>query len=401
MSKIKKLLIGSMLLLLLLQLLFFVLKKEHEIEYSITNNQVTFQIKEIFQKNRYVIQIVANDKTFFFDLPNNTHKQKKILKNILFQQEKEEMCIYPIFEKTPGKIQCATDKQTYTAGKAKMNLKKLKEEMKKNNISLTKPSTKTKKYGPLEVFYENIQAKEYYYIWNYHGFYKITKDTISEKKLLENDQYYNDLGISVANKYLFFSSDEKHSYSFATVIDLVTEKEKVIKFKEPIAKDSYLQGVIENKVYLLDIDHLTQYAFDLEDGSYEIVGNKKKNAIDYVNGKPQRRNIYDFKNKKILFDLTYPLEESEKEEIKESVQSNNNIYYLGKNGQVFLYNTRINARLELTKNAMISTLVPQQEKFCYLEDDMLYCEENGYKYPIIRYKEFKFNKTSRVFIAKE
>lgn len=399
MKKVGKLLIVGIIIITILQLLLFILKKEHKITYEITKNKTKFNITEIFKNNYYTFEISTKEKIFVFDVPNNTHKQKKIIKNIIHDKEANEMCIYPIIEKNTSEIICANETKSYSASLAKMNLTDLKNKINKQTTKIKNVSNKSKKEGSIEVYYKNIEEDEIYYIWNYSGFYQITNKKTNIKKLIKNDHYYNALGVQVDNLYLFFSYEDKHDYNRFFIIDLETFKEKEIKLKEEMSKDSYIQGIINKKIYLFDPDNLKQYEIDLEDESYKIIGNKKKNALDYQNGTFKKRNIYDFKNEIHRFDLTYPLNDEYKDKVKEMFAINNKIYYLMENGEVLVYYKINKKTVSITKNNNISTLVIANEKFCYLENDMLYCEKNGEKYPIVHYEEFIFNPLSRVFIA--
>lgn len=401
MKKIGKLLIYGIILITVLQVILFFIKNGHKVSYQIVNNKTEFKIDETLKENRYILSITTKDKIFIYDIPNEMNKQKEIVKDIIFDVKDGEMCIYPVLEKDLSEIKCSKNNDVYSASLAMMDLTNLKNLVNKNSKVIKNSNSKFQKEGSLEVYYKNIDEDEIYYIWNYDGFYQLTNKTTSSIKLLTNDNYYNELGVQVDNLYLFFSADEKHHYTSFTIINLENFKKKQVKLKNGISKDSYIQGIVDKKIYLFDPDNLKQYEIDLKKKLYKVIGDKKKNAKDYQNGKWRNRNIYDFKNEKREFDLTYPLSDDEKMQVKEMKQENNTIYYLMKNGEVNSYHIPTKKMIKLTKNKNISTLVIANEKFCYLEEDMLYCEKNKEKYPIVHYEEFLFNSLSRVFIAKE
>jgi hypothetical protein len=87
------------------------------------------------------------------------------------------------------------------------------------------------------------------------------------------------------------------------IIDLTNNKINDLILKEKnIPLDSYINGVVDNKLYLFDKENLLQYEIDPKKKTSKVVGSTSLNG-KYYNSKWEEKDIYEFKNKELIFDL--------------------------------------------------------------------------------------------------
>jgi hypothetical protein len=174
-----------------------------------------------------------------------------------------------------------------------------------------------------------------------------------------------------------------------------------LKMDKPISYDSFIQGVVDNKIYLIDKNEKAQYSIDIYSKRVEITGDENNNTKYYDHGKWESKTIFETIDNTLLFNV--------QGNIPEKLKSYNPLYVddVGgtTDGYYYLYikeNNIINVYRVDKQNLDILTLLfsvssikdiqYESSDIYFVKDDTLfmYRDELGVR-PLIKYNEFRFN----------
>jgi len=328
-KRIFKLLIIA--LIIIISIIFFgkLLKKEHNITYHVNNYQIkeSFSIKD--KKHYYDFTITKGKKNYIVTLNNNFHKQKKIIKEIKSYKEKDLSCIIPIYKKeTSLNIYCELKNQQATPDYLiKSNNKEFQKILKKAakyNLEIPKSSLKIKKYKKVSVYKDNLSSENKYIIWDYKGIYILGKDNYQYQKIFNYDLYDNIMSTIVDKYFVIFENTSVNGIENIYYYDLEKDKLKKYQLEEKISKDSYINGVEDNLIYVTDRKKKKQFTINIKKEKILEVGNDEIGYQKYSNNKLQVLSISDFFMKDQFFS-----NESikDKDLSKEDLRKENNSYY--------------------------------------------------------------------------
>ena len=162
-----------------------------------------------------------------------------------------------------------------------------------------------------------------------------------EIQLFNDDIYSNELNSYIDKYYITADYNSKYEFSDFYVVNLENENISKINSKQNISFDSYIQGIVDNKVYLYDTDNEIQYEIDIENNQINIVSNDEYIKY-YRNNKWEKLGINKLKNKEIYFEFSdysnkFPDYDYKYENdyyyylIKNEKQVSNRLYRLNKN----------------------------------------------------------------------
>ena len=98
MKKVVKSVILLFFIFLLFQLIVFIFKKEHDVSYDLSFNDMNYKIHEVFKNKRYNFEVKVDDSYFVFDTDNNYHKKKKVIDKLYYYEDDDTKCIYAPLE---------------------------------------------------------------------------------------------------------------------------------------------------------------------------------------------------------------------------------------------------------------------------------------------------------------
>ncbi len=407
MKKIFKLIIVLLIIFIFFELIIFVFKTNHEVEYTIKNNNQTYKINETYKNHKYYFKITNKNEIYSFETDNDFHKRKRVIKGLYLYDGNDLKCIYPILKKDNNKsnIICTENRKSYSYEYYKNELKIFVSELKEEGYyspSWKEESKKQRKIDAVSVYPNSIGEDTYIYIYKYNGFYRITNDSISKVRLFKNDTYKNTLGVQVNKFYVIPNYNEKHDYSTFYRIDMTTNKKKEIKLKNKISKDSYVNGVLDNKIYIFDKDSLKQYQINPKKKKVKEVGNKEKGII-YYNLKEKRINVYEARDKQKTFKTigNYIKQLEKNTTLKHIVKDKDTYYYQIKNNNLYYYNSNSKTKV-LILNKPISDLKLVNDTLYFISDSNLYSYSftEGLK-KLVTYNELSFNPKNRIAIYME
>ena len=396
MKKVVKRIILLFIVILLLQLISYIFKKEHDINYELNYKDQNYKIHEIYKDDRYNFEINIDDNYFVLDTQNLYHKKKKVIDKIYYYDTEDIKCIYTPLENT--NIICLENSKLKSYYESSKHIKSFVKDLKQ--LGYTNPSwdiidSKLKTIDQVEVYQDNISDNTYIYLYKYNGFFKITNKYLSKINTFKNDTYLNTLGVQTDKYYVIPNYDDKHDFKEIYVYNMKNDKKKTIKLKNKISTDSYINGVVDKKIYLTDKDNLIQYKIDPKKRKVEEVGNTNDGGLIYQNNEFKSINMYEFRKTQIKYEQNYTDIISDYQYIN---KVNNNYYYLN-NNTFYKYNSTFGVTQVLFKSEA-ENIVMNNEDIYFIKDNKLYLYD-GYLKEILKYDELSFNSDNRYAVYKK
>ena len=363
-----------------------------KIEENIQKEKI--KINETYKNNNYLFDIEYKNKNITFSYDNKFYKAKKVIKDILVYEKDDLVCIYPILKNNKFyNIICSKDNNIYHYNYFKDELTDFTAYLQEKgyfNSSWINNEVK-KNMGNVISYYENINKDTYIYVWKYNGFYTFNNKKQQMLDIFKNDTYVNNLGVKVGKYYVLPNYDEKYKFSKFYIINMTNNRIKTLKLDKKITNDYYNNGVIDNKLYLFDVDNLIQYKLNPKKNKIEKISNTE--ALFYDNDKFIKRNLYDFKENKLIFNEK---QEDVSFDYKKLFVNDNDYYYLDKNNNMIYYNKFFDNKMILFNIKDISNIKLVNNYLYFISEDILYSFniDEGIKM-LIKYSEFYYNPTNR------
>lgn len=365
---------------------------EHNISYKING----YKIKEAFHKDlkhHYDIIIEKKDFSVTYTLNKNLKKQKKVIKKINNYKSNNVTCILPIYKKNIEKtLYCTIDgnqvSNYYLEKSNNQDYKKIISKAKVHEIS--KKSTKTN-YKKIKVYQKNISNNEHYIIWDYKGIYILNKEKLHYQKIL-NEDLYDNIMATIAGKF-FVIFDNRSVDGIKQVFYYDLEKEKLHSFNLDIvlSKKSYINGVIDDEIYITDLKAKKEYKIDISKKEIIEVDEDQTNYFIYENGNKKHLSKSDYFLDNQLFSNKL-LTNKEITNSGELRKEYNYYYYYENNIFYKVLENNLAHPITLFKLNNISDWYIVDRGVILIKDDTLYYydDENGLKEILIS-NELKYN----------
>lgn len=401
----------SILIILVLLFLSFefginLLKNGHEISYKIYVGDNIFNIVETYDKKNgdfYLIKIENQNNQFYYIIKNNYNKQKKIIKKIEYFNEDDNTCIYPILNNEEGLyLECIKDGKLYTASSyTDQNfISKIKATLEEKGYNLYKLNDMETidNYMNSTIYTNNLIENDIVTLWNYKGINTISSEKKDMVNILGFDKYENNHGCLVDNYYIIpnYLSSKVLEFSSVNVIDLNKNEIKKIELGYTLSSDTYINGVVDNKLYYTDPSNLLQLEINPKKANARLIGSKELGGTVY-NGKWENINIYDFVKTRILFQKELPKIDYLYEEI---IGGYSSYYFYNSIGEVY----------QLTKNDLNNPILLFRanglNNFNVIDDTVYYVQDNTLYYysnkdgiiPVLKNNELHYNTKNRISI---
>lgn len=292
--------------LFFLEFSFNYFKKHHEVTYKIDN----IEIKEDYrgntkeEENNYYLELKTEKNTFYIQTYEDFKKEKRIIKQIKYYSDDNYECILPIFKKNTvlTDLICIKDgKQinynTIQNSRITEFLNTISEYPKENykdNLENVIMRNQTR-------FYPSNLPKEHYIALTYYkGLLVADETSFREIELFKKDVYTQKIKAFTNNKYLIINYNNNYDSNEFYVVDLKTRQYDAFGSNNTIKYDAYIQGTLENSVYLFDKDSKNQYQLDLKEKTITRIGNTST-GIKYYDGTWQNKNAYEAVNEELKF----------------------------------------------------------------------------------------------------
>ena len=377
-------------ILLFILLALNLTKKEHEVKYEVNN----YNIEEKYKDNHYIIKISKEKNSYVYVLNNTMNKKRKIIKDITSVNGNDLECIIPKYKKNLSpEIYCQLDgKQVsinYLIDTENIDFQEMKSKLKKNNITI--PNTKEKQitYKKLSLFPNNFD-KEKIVVWDYKGIYIVGNDKNNYQKILKKDLYDNIMSTIVDKYFVLLDNSSVNGIENVYYYDLSRNKLKNFKLKNKLSKKSYINGVVDNLIYITDKEKKKEYTLDIKHQKLVEVDKNQTEFIIYKNNEKKILNKSDFLMEEQYFDNS----KIEKENIDaDEIRENNEYYYYTKNGDYYKaikgyeeYPTLIFHSFDIKEWFIIN------DNIYFTKQDTIYkySEEKGLK-KLVQYNELRYN----------
>lgn len=364
-------------------------------DYTLKVDNKKIDVHEEYYKDKkddyYFFRLEVDDNTFVFDIDNSFNKQKKVLSDVKIYEDDDLTCISPIYMKNNdhSDIMCNIDNKqySYTSIKEEYDLSDFIKEINKFDEEKYKSSDKANNISGSSVYKENMYDDENIIVYDYNSLLTITKPSYKTIKFANYDIYHNELGILIDKYYILPKYENLPEYSGLLIIDITKGESETLYFDEAISTNLYINGVVNNKLYLFDKSNLVQYEIDPKKKSYRITGNKSTDG-QYYDGQWSTKNIYEFSKQELKFITKYPI----KNNYVEAFETNKYYYYYNSNNEFYkVYKKDLNNPIYLFEENDIKEVKVVNDKIYFIKDKVLYrYDETGLK-KILTNKELKYN----------
>jgi hypothetical protein len=292
-----KRLIKVMLLLVLIFIGFefalVFLKGGHNVTYKIKTGNSEFIVKEVFTRNKttkskqtkdvnnYYFEITIDGDTkptFNFKTFADYKNFKMLIKSIEYYSDDNIKCIYPVFKERKNDIDVLCSKDNILIDYKELkgtnkNLDQFVNSLVSKGYDLPawhEVDASQDTYGKYKIYTNNIIDGDYFMLWNYIGFYIINKNGNDNIELFTRPEYDNNLGVRVGKYYVIPNYDERYDFSEINIVNLENGNIKEKTLGQKISYDSYIQGVVDNEIYLFDKENKIQYKINPTEASINL-----------------------------------------------------------------------------------------------------------------------------------
>ena len=424
MKKILKLLCVMFILYFILQILFRIFGTGYVLNYNISlEDNLVANIKENYTRNvtgektNYYFDINVNNQTFSLQTYNSFMFSSKIIKDVKYYNGVYS-CIYPIFlmDKQLTDVLCLDNGilKDYSSLKGKdSNLDEFVNNLISQKLYTNNFDDNVNDYyveDKIKIFSKNLVDNHQLAIDNYRGLYTINgvnSKRIKEVKLFNSDVYERNVSILVNNYYLTPDYNSEYDFNRFNKVNIANNNISFISSNYDISFNSYFQGVVDNKAYLVDKNNKKQYEINLKKNTITEIANENSSAKVYEMGNWVDVSIYDVVNTEKYFtyyqmDLTNP-NYSRIDKVG-NILSGYYYYYLkdGSNYNVYRANVQNQEQLKyIFTTTDINNITYVDDYVYYYVNNYLkvYQDSIGNK-TIYEYKEYEFNKTLNYFVTK-
>lgn len=361
--------------------IFKVIKKEHTVKYKIDK----YSIKEHFYiSNDHYYDLIIKDKknTYIYTLNIDLNKNKKVIKSIEEFKNNKLTCIVSTYKKSDEKgVYCNLNKQQvsidYLLNTNNSDFKKINKELKKYNLKFPKENNTKKYYKNLIIYQKNIPNDNLYFIWNYKGVYVIGNNKVSYKKFLDYDLYDNVMDCVVSDYYVLFDNSSVNGIENVYYYDINKDKVTSFKLKQKLTKDSYINGVVEDLIYVTDRKQKKEYTINIKDKTIEEIDNDQTKYLVYDNYKKKELSKSDYFMNDVFFDNNLIVDKKVTNS-KELKKEYNYYYFIEENKLYKALDTVKSKKILLAELDNIKDWLVKDREVILLVDDTIYSYTEQY-----------------------
>ena len=264
----KKIKIIIILFFIILLIPFF--KKMFMKKYNIIYEKNKYIINEIYKyenkNHNYEINIKNKEYEITYLLNEKFNKNKKIIENIKVYNEDDITCLLPLYKKDVElKLYCLKNNMQVSNYYLKDNksYKKILNKAKKYDLKKYELGKSTKKVKNLIIYFNNIDEEDIFTVWDYKGINVLEKDKSNYIKILNYDLYDNIKSIIYDDYYVLFENNNVEGIKNIYYYDLIKNKLKVYNPDILLSKNFYINGVVDNLIFVTDIKTKKEYTINL------------------------------------------------------------------------------------------------------------------------------------------
>lgn len=413
-TKISKYIISILFILIFIRISYLFLRNKIENKYELKYNDYLIKVEEKYEKSKtdnldaYNYKILVDNAEYNFQIFDNLYKQEKNIKKIYYYDNSDYKCIYPIFKNKKQYIDIiCTDSKEYNYYHNINDKSETLQEFAKN----------IKEYN--ENQYDNIKELEeidnvkitkkfdmFGFMSNYKGFYDLKNK--KNVQLFKKDIYNQTLNYFLDKYYIVADYNQTYEFDKLIIVDMTTGKQKEIICYPKISFDSYIQGEVNNELYLYDKKNKKQYKINPNKLSIEEIGNYEKGIKIYKNNEWTIEKSSNCSNNEILFENKYytNMKDNTYEKIEKLGTELGYYYFYKLEDETYkIYRSTIDNtedKIYLFETKTINQIKYYKAEVYYIDNDELkkYSDTNGTEV-IVSFKELEFNNTIKFGVYKK
>ncbi len=382
------------------------LKKSHEVDYTMKNSGYTFQIHEQFKNKNYYFEITSGQYKFYTSHSDAFTKTKEVIKDIEVKEENNLLCIYPVYkEDTPSAIVCSDGKTNYSKETAKnySAYQTLLAFVKEKGFEKDEIYQETEKLDGRITYYPSAIEDEIITVWTYQGIVIVGENRSDHIDTISFDRYDNTQSELVGKYYVtpIYQDNRLYEYSSLYCTDVTNNTQETIALPIVVSNYSYVNGVVDGKLYLFDKNAKKQIEIDPKKGTARIIGSEEDDGI-YYNGDWSSRNIYDFVQQELYFsDFDESILKS-KYSYNSAWQSEDSYYFYDGGNMYQVYKDALDTPILLFQQNGIVEVHVEKDTLYYIVGDTLY-RYSPYSSTkrVLKYAELPYNYKNMIDIYKK
>lgn len=287
----------------------------YEIEYEINSDQI-YAVKEIYTVNKkkeddnYYIKILSGENEFTYQIYNDLGKVERIVKDVKSYKDETYSCIFPIFKKGYQlDVTCLSNgvQYYYQSIKGKdAGLDSFVSNLQEAYSSdLLQDHAEAVIYNSNVTFYQDNIVKEHSFAAETYKGAQLLNATFAsslyESNLFHKDIYNKKISAYVGKYYVVADYNSDYEFNQFYLVDMETLKKSTIEYHKSISLDSYVQGVVEDSLYVFDRSNKTQYEINVKTKTIVEVGNVDLKIKYYQNGEWSTVSAYDAVSQNLSF----------------------------------------------------------------------------------------------------
>lgn len=386
-----------LIILLFLSILLLKIFSFKSLKYSLKLENNKVYINEKYTKDSKYIEINTGKNIYPIEYIYKTNRNKKLVNNIYYYKDNTIECILPIIdEKVITDVICTIDNVIYDY----TEISEMYSNVDKFVDSISLYKNRNKDYEKFDfkkistIKYNKDSIDKNIAITTYKGL--IVNDKNIE--LFENDIYSNKISTFIDNIYITANYNDEYEFNTFYLVDLNNYEISILKSKYDISFDSYIQGIVNNKIYLYDRDNENQYEIDVKNKKINI--SSSRNYVKYyINKKWEKLNKVKA-NKEVYFDYSSL---DNKFPMYDIIKENKYYYYLLKKEGITYNLYRVDKNnIDIYKyimNIPVTDFIIKKDYIYYVYKDKLYYYSDIFgKKVILENSELEFNSSIKYFI---
>lgn len=245
------------------------------------------------------------------------------------------------------------------------------------NINIYKQNKEKliKTYQDINIYnFKNLK----FLIWDYKNILNLNNET--KIQVFNKGAYNSDLFIKIKEFLVIPNLENEYEFNEFIIYDIENNKTSNWSIKYTISSDSYILGILDKNIYLVDMKNQKEYKINPFKEKIEIIGSNSKKGQIYNNGW-EEISVSKLTNEKLKF-------------------SNNSFcnYYL-ENNIIYLNYLNSNIKTKVIEGDNIKIYETKDNSLFYLKDDTLYLFHPDFgNIKLMQRFEWNFNYKNKIFI---
>lgn len=341
--------------------------------YSIEYNLNDFAISENYDATEklYSYEITYKDLNYNFLYESKHLKNQKLIKDIKTIEKDKYICLLIESEEIETKPLCSENNQL-------IDINLLSDELKAELSNyIAKPNQIEETYNNYTIY----NRENNILIWAYKGFNYIKNNETTFIKLFDKDIYEIPHATKINNYLVIPNYEQEYNFNVVYIIDLETEEIDTWKLDYEISFDSYIAGINNRSIYLIDNKNKIEYELVPHKKRMRILATSKKQGIIYKNGIEEKISMNKLASNTIKF--TYK----------------NNYHYTIEDNKLYLTYLDDSNKIRVSNQKVSSIVSINKDDVYYLVEENLYHYSlNTGEQKLVSYSEWQFNNQNLIFI---